>query len=210
MKTAAEKSVASTPRGQATREKLLNAALRLFGERGYDGVTTHDIAREAGVSQGLIRFHFGSKGGLREAVDERLFKVPYEALDELLEVGGDGYFEAFAEAWRRRLGGPDAVRLFQRYVTWSAIDQSEGGERVRKMVVHFYKDMLSKWRTSDRMREDIDDEWALVMVVSLVFGTYVLAPTFERELGVRITDPQVQGKRAHALSVFMEHGLLKP
>jgi AcrR family transcriptional regulator len=44
------------------------AARRLFGERGYAATTTADVARRAGVSEGILFHHFGSKDGLLAAV----------------------------------------------------------------------------------------------------------------------------------------------
>ncbi|BCJ34090.1 hypothetical protein Athai_15930 [Actinocatenispora thailandica] len=49
---------------------IRNAALRLFAERGHDAVTMREIAAAAGVSPALVVHHFGSKDGLRAAVDE--------------------------------------------------------------------------------------------------------------------------------------------
>src|SRR4029453_5925987 len=51
------------------RARIRDAAIRLFAERGIAGTTVRDIAREAGVSPGLLRHHFGSKEALREACD---------------------------------------------------------------------------------------------------------------------------------------------
>ncbi len=48
---------------------IRNAALRLFAERGHDAVTVREIAATARVSPGLVVHHFGSKDGLRAAVD---------------------------------------------------------------------------------------------------------------------------------------------
>ncbi len=59
------------------RAQIRDCALRLFGERGPDAVTVRDIAACAGVSPGLVLHHFGSKQGLRDAVDthvETLFE----------------------------------------------------------------------------------------------------------------------------------------
>lgn len=46
------------------KEKLLKAALKLFAERGRDGVSLRDIAAEAGATHGSIRHHFGTKDNL--------------------------------------------------------------------------------------------------------------------------------------------------
>ena len=52
------------------RERLVRTAFVLFAEKGFDSVTVRDIAAASSVSVGLINHHFGSKDGLREAVDE--------------------------------------------------------------------------------------------------------------------------------------------
>ncbi|MEO9238148.1 MAG: helix-turn-helix domain-containing protein, partial [Jatrophihabitantaceae bacterium] len=56
-------------RDLTARANIRNAALRLFAERGHDAVTVREIATAAGVSPGLVVHHFGSKDGLRAAVD---------------------------------------------------------------------------------------------------------------------------------------------
>jgi len=45
----------------ATRERLLESATRLFAERGLHRVTSHDIARNAGVAAGTFYLHFKDK-----------------------------------------------------------------------------------------------------------------------------------------------------
>jgi AcrR family transcriptional regulator len=48
--------------------RILAAAERLFGERGFDFVTVRDVAEAAGVTHPLIYYHWGSKRGLLAAV----------------------------------------------------------------------------------------------------------------------------------------------
>lgn len=47
-----------------TRERLVQAAIRQFGERGYDGTTTRQLAEAAGANIGSIAYHFTNKHGL--------------------------------------------------------------------------------------------------------------------------------------------------
>jgi AcrR family transcriptional regulator len=47
--------------------EILEAAIALFGEQGFDGATLADVADRAGVSAGTVTHYFGSKGGLFEA-----------------------------------------------------------------------------------------------------------------------------------------------
>jgi AcrR family transcriptional regulator len=57
------------PEGRRTR--ILDAAARLFGRDGYRGVRTEAIAAAAGVSEGTVFHHFGSKDALLVAVAGR-------------------------------------------------------------------------------------------------------------------------------------------
>jgi AcrR family transcriptional regulator len=50
-----------TPRARQTRAAIVEAALALFRERGFEATTMRDIARQAGVSTGNAYYYFGSK-----------------------------------------------------------------------------------------------------------------------------------------------------
>lgn len=54
-----------------SKELLFAAAKKLFSKRGYEGVSVRQIADEAGVNFGLIRYHYGDKLGLYRACIER-------------------------------------------------------------------------------------------------------------------------------------------
>ena len=55
------------------RERLLSAALSLFADRGFEAVTTAQIAAESGVSQSVVLYHFGSKDALWKESMQLLF-----------------------------------------------------------------------------------------------------------------------------------------
>ena len=56
-------------RGKDTRSRLLNVATQLFSDRGYEGVSTREIAAAANTTLPAIHLHhFGSKEGLYQAV----------------------------------------------------------------------------------------------------------------------------------------------
>ena len=61
----------SARRVDATRDRLLSAAGRLFNERGYAGTSMRAVTAEAGVSVSAANYHFGSKRALLHAVCER-------------------------------------------------------------------------------------------------------------------------------------------
>lgn len=58
---------ASASPAEQTRGALVRAALKLFGQQGFDGTSTREIAAEAKANIGSIAYHFGGKEGLRLA-----------------------------------------------------------------------------------------------------------------------------------------------
>ncbi len=57
-----------TVTGDATRQRILKAAERLFAKRGIDAVSIRDITDAAKVNSASIHYHFGSKSGLVDAM----------------------------------------------------------------------------------------------------------------------------------------------
>ena len=53
---------------EQTRDRILDAALKLFSQKGFLGATTRGIARDAGVAEVTLFRHFGSKEKLFEEV----------------------------------------------------------------------------------------------------------------------------------------------
>jgi len=60
---------------ETTRTALVQAALRLFGQQGFDGTSTREIAAEAKANIGSIAYHFGGKEGLRIAAADYIVKT---------------------------------------------------------------------------------------------------------------------------------------
>lgn len=70
----------TTERGLKRRDALLDAAQKLFLDRGYGQVSVNDIVAEAGGSLSTLYRHFGNKEGLFQAMIERRSHHLYDAL----------------------------------------------------------------------------------------------------------------------------------
>jgi AcrR family transcriptional regulator len=115
---------------RSTTAIIRDAAMELFAQRGASAVTVREIASAAGVSPGLVIHHFGSKDGLRAAVDRRAAEFVDSMLGELMRLEQEGGSASLAEVlaeglarepaltgYVRRLlldGGDPADDLFQR------------------------------------------------------------------------------------------------
>jgi len=58
---------------ERTRERIVEAAIECFSERGFRASSTREIASRAGINQGLITYHFKTKDALWKAAADRLF-----------------------------------------------------------------------------------------------------------------------------------------
>ncbi len=71
--------------GAETRARIINAAIELFGERGYQAASTREIARRAGVNAPLLNYYFESKEGLYRACAGSIAEEIREFFGAMLE-----------------------------------------------------------------------------------------------------------------------------
>lgn len=86
-------------KGERTRLAILDAAARLFSERGYEGTGIRDIENAAGVKRGVVTYHFGNKEEVWKAAVEYLFGPYLRDLESKREL----ILELEPEARRRYL-----------------------------------------------------------------------------------------------------------
>jgi len=95
---------ATTPRWRRRpaerRREILDAALVVFGNRGYDCATVADVARSAGVSPATVLHYFGSKASLFETLLEDRFLGGMDEEEALVVRAGD---EPVRQTMRRLL-----------------------------------------------------------------------------------------------------------
>ena len=85
---------------RARREQIIEAATRVFAEKGFRRATTREVAREAGVSEGTIYNYFEDKDDLLMAILDRLNETKRRAQD--FEEGMATDFRGFFKEYLRR------------------------------------------------------------------------------------------------------------
>ena len=105
---------------------ILQTAMRLFAERGAASVTIRDIASMAGVSPSLVIHHYGSKDGLKEAVDLRATALVEAFVGELVDPSrGGAAAPSLAGVFADRL---EQVPVLASYVRRLLVDGGPGAE----------------------------------------------------------------------------------
>jgi TetR/AcrR family transcriptional regulator, regulator of cefoperazone and chloramphenicol sensitivity len=72
-------------RGDETRRRIIEAAMDLFGEHGFDGASTRDIAARAGVNAPALQYYFENKEGVYRACIEALADEAWETFGPAIE-----------------------------------------------------------------------------------------------------------------------------
>jgi AcrR family transcriptional regulator len=74
---------------EVTREKVINAAIDCIYRDGFNAAHTNRIAEEAGVSWGVLQYHFSDKDGLLQAVIDHIFDEFATTLESTSLQGDD-------------------------------------------------------------------------------------------------------------------------
>lgn len=124
-------------RSEETRSRILEAAIKLFSNRGYNKASVDDICAEAGISKGAFYHHFESKQALfrallntwLQAIDNAIeaskdktapetFMQMTEAFPHVFEAAGDGlpmFLEFWLQASRDKKIWEASVAPYRRY-----------------------------------------------------------------------------------------------
>jgi len=128
-----------------TKERLLEAARRLFADKGFDGASVRAITRRARANLGAITYHFGSKEALYTTVLEQLFRelrervaaavaAPAAAGDRLATIIR-AFFAFFADH-------PEAPRLI--------VHRLAAGEPPSPVVIEHFRPVVDAIRSTVR------------------------------------------------------------
>ena len=118
---------------------MLDAALVEFAEHGFEGASTEDIARRAGLSQPYLFRLFGTKKELFKAAVGRCFRETLEVFQRAAEgKRGEEALKAIGQAYQKQLE-EDRTRLRAQMNAYVACEDPE----VREVVRAGYGDLVA-------------------------------------------------------------------
>jgi TetR/AcrR family fatty acid metabolism transcriptional regulator len=139
------------------RRQILQAAVRIFADKGYHAARVSDIAKEAGVAYGLVYHYYESKETLLEAIFRETWGAMLETvrsveqLDEPARERVRKVSEIVLRTWKR---DPDLVRVLVREVTRSAQVQDETEEI--ELAHQALQRIVEHGQESGEFRADLD------------------------------------------------------
>ncbi|GLZ82039.1 TetR family transcriptional regulator [Actinorhabdospora filicis] len=185
-------------RGERTRSAIIETALRLFDERGYDKTTMRAIAAEAGVSVGNAYYYFASKDHLIQGFYLRMAEA-HEAIVLPRLTGVDDLSERLAITLDTWLDVAEPYHRFAGQFFRNAADPasplspfSPESAEARSRGIALYREVLAGVRVSPDLRETLPELLWLYQMGVCLYWVYDRTAGQERSRGLaRRTAPLV-------------------
>lgn len=186
-------------------ERIINAAIDLYGERGFNGVTLKEIAKQAGVSAPLVVHHFTSKAGLRTACDKEASRRVYAFKAQAIDMG-----QQFS--WESMLAHSSTNRTLLQYLTQAMM---VGGEEVDALMDQLVDDAVAY--TTEAVEQGLvrpspDERRRAALLLLHGFGSLILHHQMKRLLGTSplIDPPEQWGPYMAAVLDVYSNGVFEP
>ena len=195
----------TSPTPEDTRTKILQAALQLFAKRGYDGTTTKDLARSAGVAEGTLFRHFANKKAiLVEVATEGWVDILTDLLTELSEMGN---YKAVAQVMRRRLLNMRKNSDLMRVCFVEAQYHPELKESIQVEVIDKMTDVAEAFFET-AMERGIYRQMNPKIVAKVFLGIFAIAGFSEQTILDPNASPQAMQEMAEGISDIFLRGVL--
>jgi TetR/AcrR family transcriptional regulator, transcriptional repressor for nem operon len=162
--------------GRSTRDELIDAAKRLFWERGYEGTSPRLIQQASNAGQGSFYHHFPGKIDLAQAALESITQEEIARLDELGAVAENplALVLAYIDAPREAVRGCRLGRF--------AYEMSIEEPQINDPILGYFRylqsrlaEALSEAQRQGLIEREIDPERTALVLVAIVQGAFVLA-----------------------------------
>jgi AcrR family transcriptional regulator len=181
MDSPADKARSQKPRrSQAERtaesdRRMLDAALKLIGQRGYQATSLAAIGEEAGYSRGLVTERFGSKAGLLWVLVKQILRVWNQRGRALQNPDNMGLaaLDDILDNHRRALESDDGIRAFYALMFEAIGPTPEMRPEFQKLHVTFRADMekiLREGVSAGSIRADIDPAAQAALLMGTLRG----------------------------------------
>lgn len=197
---------------EKTEEKILEAAKKIFVEKGLDGARMQEIANEAGINKALLHYYYRSKNQLFEAVYEQVFMELLPKIYGLFtqDITLFEVIRRFFELHMEFLKNNSAIPLF------ILMEMKKVPDFMKQMLDRNHIDMLSAVRRKVREAEEeglirsITAEELMLNIVSLSVFQFAAAPMFQAVAGIGKEEfLSIVEARKSSLAEFVINGIKK-
>ena len=195
----------SPPSEAQTRNRILEAARRLFAKQGFDGTTTRDLAQAAGVAEGTLFRHFVNKKAiLIEVATQGWVEILTDLLTELSEMGS---YKAVAQVMRNRMWNLQKNSDLMRVCFMEAQFHPDLRDRVQSEVIDKMTDVAEAFFQT-AMEKGIYRQMDAKLVARVFLGMFAVAGFSYNTLIEPDASPQQMQNMAEGLADIFLNGVL--
>ncbi|PVG81909.1 TetR family transcriptional regulator [Nocardioides gansuensis] len=169
----------ATLNGQTVPERLVEVALRLFAEKGFESTSVQDVVSAAGVTKGAMYHYFGSKDELLAEIYSRVLRLQMERLETFVHLDApvdERIMGAAADVVVTTIEHLDSTTVFFRSLHQLSLDKQEEVRRERRRYHEAFRGMVLEGQRSGILREDVDAN----LIVDYFFGSVHHLPMWWR------------------------------
>lgn len=186
------------------KTRILQAALRLFARKGYDGTTTKDLATKAKVAEGTLFRHFTNKKAiLIEVATNGWIEILTDLLTELSEMGD---YRAISQVMRRRMLNMHDNADLLRVCFIEAQYHPELREKIQQEVISKMTDVAEAFFET-AMDKGIYRRMNPKVVARVFLGMFAVAG-FSQETIVDPNSPKAMREMAEGIADIFLNGVL--
>lgn len=187
------------------RTRILRAAQKLFARKGFDGTTTKDLARRAGVAEGTIFRYFPNKKAiLIELATNGWVEILTDLLTELSEMAND---RAVAQVMRRRMLHIHRNVDLMRVCFFEAQFHPELRDRIQSEVIAKMNEVAEAF-VETAMERGVYRKMNPKIVARVFVGMFAIAGFSQDTMLEGDTDPQAMQEMAEGLADIFLNGVL--
>ncbi|MGF1722099.1 TetR/AcrR family transcriptional regulator [Vibrio kyushuensis] len=208
-----ESRKAGRPRDKTeSRALLLTHARELFTLKPYDKVSTRSIAENAGVNIAMIRYYFGNKEGLFEAMlRDSLSPMKQQMALLIKDSSHQNLVELMRTYYQAMIKIPEMPRLIMNTMNMPS------GDKQRQLVEKVFLDMtrpmqeiiFDKLLSSGVIRSDMDAKLCRISYISLMVFPFIAPPAMLKLHGVELNEEFLAKLFDHNIKL-MTQGFLTP
>lgn len=160
--------------GERRRAEIVDAALKVFAEKGFRRLSLRQIAEEIGTNHVALQYHFGSKDALLEAVIAHREDVDGPWRERVLRE--KGLFEGVPEVMRRNASMRGVIQLDATLQAEAVAPDHPAHEFIRRREETFRNgvlEMLQLEKGRGHVRDDVDLLTVARQLTALIEGLQV-------------------------------------
>ena len=182
-----------------TRQRILDAALAEFADKGYAGARVREIAQRAGVNTQLISYYFGGKEGLYNEL-----MATWHRQEALMAIEDGSFADGIAGYLRAFAARPELVRMF----AWEGLTRQAGprppdtepGPGEAPEVTD-----IRRRQATGEIAEDLDPAFLLIFLMGAAMAIVTIPEQIERLCGVRVNSEEFVSRSDRQMRLILAH-----